>query len=67
MMNFILIKGSCIWSAWVDGDCSAICGGGTMLKTLTKILEEQNGGVCEGNNTMMRPCNTQLCEGKSLF
>ena len=38
-----------------------------MLKTRTKILEEQNGGVCEGNDTIMVTCNTQLCEGKFLY
>ena len=67
MMNYILIIGSCIWGAWQDGVCSATCGGGNMLKTRTKILEEKNGGVCEGNDTMIGTCNTQSCECKSLF
>ena len=67
MLNYIFIIGSCIWGAWQDGDCSATCGGGNMLKTRTKILEEKNGGVCEGNDTMIGTCNTQLCECKSPF
>ena len=61
------ILGDCLWGAWQDQDCSSTCGGGIGLKTRTKILEEQNGGICDGNDTMTSVCNTQLCERKCFF
>ena len=65
--NLMDILGDCLWGAWQDQDCSSTCGGGIGLKTRTKLLEEQHGGICDGNDTMTSVCNTQLCERKCFF
>ena len=65
--NSIDIKGDCLWGTWQDQDCSSTCGGGIGLKNRTKVLEERNGGACDGNDTMTTVCNTHLCERKPFL
>ena len=57
----------CEWNDWELGMCSKPCGGGTRTNTRTKKSEEENGGKCEGENTVEEPCNAQSCPGKSLI
>ena len=40
------------------------CGGVTRIDTRSKIVEEENGGVCVGEPTAEEACNTQDCPGK---
>ena len=52
----------CKWNDWVIGKCSETCGGGMRTKTRTEKVPEANGGAkCEGNATIVEPCNIQLC------
>jgi hypothetical protein len=51
------------WSAWVNGTCSATCGGGTLVQTRTcDNPAPQNGGVpCAGSSTQTVACSTDPC------
>ena len=46
------------------GDCSTLCGGGSRVKVRTKLVEEANGGSCNGNTTENEECNVQECSGE---
>ena len=55
----------CQWDLWQTGDCSKSCGGGTRTNIRSKIVEEENGGVCIGNATITESCNEDVfCPGK---
>ena len=56
---------ACEWGNWEIGDCSKSCGGGTRTNSRQKILEESNGGKCDGTNTIQENCNEQKCSGRS--
>ena len=66
---FFINLGDCIWSEWLDTDCSVTCGKGT--KTLRRIerkpAEIEDGGTCSGSNEKIEPCDTRIpckCYGK---
>jgi len=51
----------CEVSEWAEGQCSATCGGGQMLKTRTVITQPEGGGVeCPAMEETV-PCNPQVC------
>ena len=60
----MFISVNCEWGEWVQGDCSATCGGGTHTKTRTKAIKEQYGGSCVGVSSMQEDCNTLDCPCK---
>ena len=53
----------CQWDEWVYGECSKICGNGTRTNTRVKLIDEENGGTCDGNLTEIEECNTNSCPG----
>ena len=55
---------NCEWNEWQIGECSNTCEGGMRLNNRTKKVEEMHGGICEGENTVNEPCNTQDCPGR---
>ena len=61
---YILAPIDCVWSDWIVGDCSTLCGGGSRVKVRTKLVEEGNGGSCNGNTTENEECNVQKCSGE---
>ena len=50
------------WSPWIS--CSKTCGGGTTIKSRTKIKDEENGGNCSGSGSEIETCKRQPCPGK---
>ena len=54
----------CQWSPWTVDKCSVLCGIGTQRNTRTKILTEQNGGMCLGEAANEQYCKEQSCQGK---
>ena len=63
VFSFLVSKIDCEWGEWQIGDCSKTCGKGSRTRTRTKIVEEANGGKCEGGSTMQEPCDEQDCPG----
>ena len=51
----------CVWDEWVFGECSAECGVGTRTNTRVKIVEEVNGGTCDGQPTEIEACQVGEC------
>ena len=64
---FLASKIDCEWGEWQIGDCSKTCGKGSRTRTRTKIVEEANGGKCEGGSTMQEPCEEQDCPGNFII
>ena len=54
---------NCVWNDWRLGDCSKTCGTGTRTNTRTKLIEENNVGICSGQTFEIEECNTQNCPG----
>ena len=63
VFSFLVSKIDCEWGEWQVGDCSNTCGIGIRTTKRTKIVEEANGGKCEGGSTMQESCNEQDCLG----
>ena len=61
-INDIIVD--CVWSDWVEGDCSTTCGAGQQNYTRTKLIEETNGGNCTGESTENLSCLVLQCPGK---
>ena len=57
----------CEWSKWEIGVCSSSCGGGIRTNTRKKILEELNGGKCDGTTTTQEGCNHHECPGTKQY
>ena len=65
--NPIIIRISaihCEWDEWVLGECSAECGVGTKTNTRVKLVEEKNGGTCDGHPTEIVECKDKECPSK---
>ena len=56
----------CVWDEWVLGECSAECGVGTRTNTRVKLVEEANGGTCDGQPTEIEECQAGKCPSKLL-
>ena len=54
----------CCWDEWVLGECSAECGVGTRNNTRVKLVEEANGGTCDGQATEVVECQAGECPSK---
>ena len=54
----------CEWDEWVLGECSAECGVGLRSNTRVKLVEEKNGGTCDGKPTEVVECKDKDCPGK---
>ena len=53
----------CQWSEWTVAPCSETCGKGHRKKVRTKIVEENNGGICRGKDVEKEYCNLKECLG----
>ena len=53
----------CEWDEWTIGECSKTCGTGTRLNNRTKVVEEVNGGTCDGQPSEIEECNPEPCPG----
>ena len=62
-MHTILIV-DCEWSEWQIGDCSVSCDGGERRNKRFKVIEERDGGKCEGSSDWQEHCNTDACPSK---
>ena len=51
----------CVWDEWVFGECSKTCGTGTRENTRVKLVEEDHGGTCDGQESEIGDCNTEPC------
>ena len=60
---FIVID--CQWSEWMSQECSTSCGMGTRTKYRRKLVEESNGGTCNGPFSMIESCENYDCPGKT--
>ena len=60
-INHIIVD--CVWSDWVEGDCSTTCGAGQQNNTRAKLIEETNGGNCTGESTEVLSCVFRPCPG----
>ena len=49
------------------GECSAECGVGTRTNTRVKLVEEANGGTCDGQPTEIEECQAGECPSKLLI
>ena len=54
---------NCEWSAWIIGECSVTCGGGTQPMHRTKTEAIFGGADCEGDKDGVQNCNTDPCSG----
>ena len=63
MMSILV---DCEWGGWVEGDCSTTCGTGQKLNTRIKLIEEANGGNCNGESTEVLSCLVVECPGMYL-
>ena len=54
----------CVWDEWILGECSTTCGAGTRTNTRVKLVEESNGGTCDGKPTEIEGCQTGECPSK---
>ena len=61
---FLILAIDCVWGEWVAGHCSTTCGIGSRVSTRKKLVEEANGGSCDGNTTENEECNLQECSGE---
>ena len=61
--NVIYAAIHCEWDEWTIGECSKTCGTGTRLNTRTKLVNEANGGTCDGEPSEVDECNSQPCPG----
>eukprot|EP00121_Abeoforma_whisleri_P009352 Awhi_evm1s8596 len=50
-----------VWSDYTYTQCSESCGSGTRTGTRTCSKAEYGGYDCEGEPTIIEPCNTHLC------
>merc|ERR1719219_1847927 len=53
----------CEQSAWIDGTCSATCGGGTMTQTRSILTAAANGGTACGPSSQSASCGNDACPG----
>ena len=53
-MNYIVVD--CEWGAWVEGDCSTTCGTGQQTNTRSKVVNDDHGGNCTGESTIVTSC-----------
>merc|ERR1719219_2229928 len=56
----------CEQSAWIDGTCSATCGGGTMTQTRTILTAAANGGTACGPSSQSASCGNDACPGTGV-
>ena len=56
----------CEWDDWILGECSKTCGTGTRINNRTKLVEEANGGTCDGQPSAIEECNSEPCPGLTL-
>ena len=57
----------CEWGEWVPGECSKECGTGTQENARDKLVEEANGGTCDGQRTETVDCMIKECPSKQVF
>ena len=60
-INYIVVD--CEWGAWVEGNCSTICGTGQQTNTRVKLVEEDYDGNCTGEFTNVTSCVVVECAG----
>ena len=62
LIHFLINLGDCVWSEWLDTDCSVTCGKGTKTQRrfVRKPCEIENGGTCDGLNEKTEPCDTRI-------
>ena len=65
MIVFILAV-HCEWDEWILGECSATCGAGTRTNTRVKLVEESNGGTCDGQTIEIEECQVSECPSKYI-
>jgi len=54
----------CVWGIWSEwGACSKTCGEGTKTRTRTKLVVENDIGVCNGQSMESDSCNLRACPG----
>ena len=51
----------CKWNGWKEGTCSKTCGTGSRMDTRVKLVEEDHGGTCDGQEAEIVECNTDPC------
>ena len=65
-MTNLIVSVNCKWSSWQSHTtCPVTCGGGTQIRTRTKLVLEDHGGICSGLSYQERQCNTDPCPGIS--
>ena len=50
-----------MWGSY--STCPVTCGGGTQIKTRTKLVVEDHGGTCSGLSHQDQLCNKDPCPG----
>ena len=70
MVLFLAIH--CVWDNWAIGSCvtqteledGTYCGPGTRTNTRVKLVEESNGGTCDGEYEAILECMDKECPGR---
>jgi len=54
---------NCVWDQWNTWEsCTVSCGGGTRVRTRSKLVEAAHGGAdCAGDTHETQPCGNQCC------
>ena len=63
-MTILLIATDCHWGSWQEGQCDKTCGEGLRRDDRNKLVEEQNGGSCDGLSYRIENCNDKKCPGE---
>ena len=70
MVLFLAIH--CVWDNWAIGSCvtqteledGTYCGPGTRTNKRVKLVEESNGGTCDGKKEETLECMDKECPGR---
>ena len=62
LMHLFINLDNCVWSEWLDTDCSVTCGKGTKTQRrfVRKPCEIESGGTCDGSSEKIEPCDTRI-------
>ena len=62
MLPKIFSLGDCVWSNWLDTDCSVTCGIGTKIRRryIRMPADNEAGGTCDSVTQKLEACDTKI-------
>ena len=61
--------GDCVWSGWLETDCSATCGNSTKIRRRYERIpaDPEEGGTCDNVTQEIETCDTNICKSWGKF